>query len=106
MSDPNDFEDTEGEQGFVRLANGDMVADTSLVWLEETRARQRHCDTLMHIGSRQARADYIAQVRHREGAESARRLQARFALLWEQRRAAEAQAQAQATPSPGEMAGR
>jgi septal ring factor EnvC (AmiA/AmiB activator) len=80
--------------GTVTLANGDAVADTSLAWLDETRARQRHVDTLLHIGNRQARADYIAQVRHREGAESARRLQARFAAVWEERKRAEDAAKA------------
>jgi hypothetical protein len=65
------------------------VPGNSLVWLEECRARQRHVDTLMHIGNRQARADYITQVAHREGQESARRLRDRFAAVWEQRRAAD-----------------
>jgi neutral trehalase len=88
-TDPRDNPNTKGEQGFVRLANGDRVADTSLVWLEETRARQRHVETLMHIGNRQSRADYIAQVAHREGQESARRLRDQFAQVWEQRRAAD-----------------
>jgi len=74
----------------VTLSNGDAVPGNSLVWLEECRARQRHVDTLMHIGNRQARADYITQVAHREGQESARRLRDRFAVVWEQRRAADA----------------
>lgn len=73
----------------VTLSNGDAVPGNSLVWLEECQARQRHVDTLLHIGSRQARADYITQVAHREGQESARRLRERFATVWDQRRAAD-----------------
>jgi hypothetical protein len=49
MSDPKDFEDTDGAQGFV------------------DDATQRHVRTLLSMPGRWDRAEYLAGVRRNEG---------------------------------------
>lgn len=101
MSDPTDFPDTDGAQGFVLLSNGDRVRNDSLAWLDECRARLRHVNTLLSMsghGSLIARREYVATVARREGNESARRLTEALGKAWEKRRAEEAQARKEIKP--------
>jgi len=96
--DPNDFADTDGEQGFVRLANGDVVPSDSLAWRDECAIRWRHVQTLRSIGSMVERRAYVATVAHREGNEAGKRLTEAYAADFEKRKAAEAQARREMAP--------
>mgnify|MGYP006347329143 CR=1 FL=1 len=93
-----DFQNTDGEQGFVRLANGDKVPSDSLAWRDECATRWRHVMTLRSISERVNRQSYIAAVAHREGSEAGKRLTEAYAKDFETRKAAEAAARAQVAP--------
>lgn len=101
MTDPKDFADTDGEQGFVRLANGDRVPSDSLAWRDECAARFRHVLTLLSMtghGMIVARREYIGNVGRAEDQESARRLTEALGKAWAARQADEAAARAQVAP--------
>lgn len=93
-----DFQDTDGEQGFVipatvTLSNGDRVPSNSLMWLDECRKRHNHVQTLLSMtghGSLAARREYIGNVGRADGQEAARRLTAAFAEAFAKRQAEEA----------------
>ena len=96
-----DFADTDGEQGFVRLANGDKVPSDSLAWRDECATRWKHVNTLMSMtghGMIVARRQYIGDVGRSEGQEAARRLTEALGKAWAERQAAEAAARAQVAP--------
>jgi len=97
----NDFQDTDGEQGFVQLANGDSVPSDSLAWRDECATRHRHVMTLLSMtghGMIVAHRQYIADVGSAEGQEAARRLTEALGKAWAQRQAAEAQARKEVAP--------
>jgi len=96
-----DFQNTDG-MGFalpqmVTLSNGDTVPSDSLMWREECLQRHRHVENLRKLIPAERRA-YVADVAHKEGDESGRRLTEAFGRDYEERRAKEAAARAQVAP--------
>lgn len=88
-----DFQDTDGEQGFVApatvtLANGDRVPGDSLMWKDECLKRHNHVQVMRTISGVAERRAYVAQVARAEGNESSKRLTEAYERDFRARKAA------------------